>query len=1064
MGTNAYSVIELKMVETILSSKADERRVMFEEAAGVNKYKLRRRLALKKLDEVKTDLNRVNDIVSEVEKKVASLERQAKKADKYNRITTTLRELELDLAEREFALYNIKNTEYKERKEESAKERLQIDSELAKLTDEIKILKEKLNETEVQLKEKRSEIQHCTEKVYNLQRTISVSEERKRSLNNNISRYEQELEELKYQQEENETTLEENKDFIFDVENRLTAKTKEKGDLSEKVQLHKTEFEDKRNQLKEFSDSIFNRFKEINNKENELKNISNALNSANKATAKYNDAIKDLTGQTAKTVGYIEDLNIEKVDIDNKLVEAEALYTQKQKEKEDLEKELTSLREKELSDKGAINNLKDKISFIQNLIDNLEGISKGAKILVESNVWTEGEKTLIANVGNAQSDYRTAIEAALKNNLNNILVETFEDVKNGIEFLKQNNAGKASFYINKADESKKTLLQKINNYSIKRKIKALLKEEGVIGIAKDLIITEDKWKGFFESFLNTTFVVDTVETAFNLFSKYKEFNFTALNGDFISSSGVIDAGAPPKLDDTIFGRKQLLINFKDEFPEREKALAGLRVEIEAVEEKLGEIDLKILSEKGKILVNDLANVEKQIAQFEFEMKKSLDEVEKNRKLVQDAATEANLLDSKKNKLDEELESLLMQRKEAEEEQAKYEAEFKVLEEEYNGFISSLNKLNIDIERLNGEKKNTENASDRAVSTIENIKKSIVKREEDISSAHEELETIDNILDEKRIDLDEVQQLKTKLTAEEAEIDTVYRDRKKEISEVETRQKDLRENRDRLVQLIHTAEMSLNEIRMKSDNLVQAIKENYSIQLELKSFDDLDQFDFKTKTEEVHQLKQQVKGLGPINLLAYSEYEEERQRLDFLHKQRDDLFESEKDIVKTIEEINTTAQQLFTETFEKIRAHFINIFRGLFNPGDEADLRLEENTDPLEGKIEIIAKPKGKRPTSIELLSGGEKTLTAIALLFAIYLVKPSPFCILDEIDAPLDDANVDRFTKIIAEFSKDTQFIVVTHNKRTMEAASTLYGVTMQEEGISKLVSVRFNEDLNFVQ
>ena len=170
----------------------------------------------------------------------------------------------------------------------------------------------------------------------------------------------------------------------------------------------------------------------------------------------------------------------------------------------------------------------------------------------------------------------------------------------------------------------------------------------------------------------------------------------------------------------------------------------------------------------------------------------------------------------------------------------------------------------------------------------------------------------------------------------------------------------------------------------------------------------------------------------------------------------------KDVVKTISEINNTAQQLFKDTFDKIRENFIKIFRGLFNPGDEADLRIEEDADPLEAKIEIIAKPKGKRPTSIDLLSGGEKTLTAIALLFAIYLVKPSPFCILDEIDAPLDDANIDRFTKIIRDFSTDTQFIVVTHNKRTMEAADTMYGVTMQEEGISKLVSVRFNEDLNF--
>jgi chromosome segregation protein len=288
--------------------------------------------------------------------------------------------------------------------------------------------------------------------------------------------------------------------------------------------------------------------------------------------------------------------------------------------------------------------------------------------------------------------------------------------------------------------------------------------------------------------------------------------------------------------------------------------------------------------------------------------------------------------------------------------------------------------------------------------------------------------------------------------------------RKEVDEKELHLKSLRSDREKVSDEIHNLDMTIKELDIKSANLIDHIKENYSLTLEKKEFTDLQSFDFHQRTDEVQELKSKVKNLGPINLVAHSEYEEERERLEFLHKQRDDLVESEKDVIQTIDEINNTAQTQFMETFENIRGHFIQIFRSLFNPGDEADLKIEENADPLEAKIEIIAKPKGKRPTSIELLSGGEKTLTAIALLFAIYLVKPSPFCILDEIDAPLDDANIDRFTKILEEFSRDTQFIVVTHNKRTMEAASTLYGVTMQEEGVSKLVSVRFNEDLDFVE
>jgi len=202
----------------------------------------------------------------------------------------------------------------------------------------------------------------------------------------------------------------------------------------------------------------------------------------------------------------------------------------------------------------------------------------------------------------------------------------------------------------------------------------------------------------------------------------------------------------------------------------------------------------------------------------------------------------------------------------------------------------------------------------------------------------------------------------------------------------------------------------------------------------------------------------VKTLGNINFAAFEEFSTEKQRMDFMSAQRNDLLEAEKTLLQTIEEINSTAQRKFLETFEQIRRNFIETFKSLFDPGDECDLKLEEGVDPLEARIEIVAKPRGKRPTSIDLLSGGEKTLTATALLFAIYLVKPSPFCILDEVDAPLDDANIDRFTRILRKFSADTQFIVVTHNKRTMEAANALYGVTMEEEGVSKIVTVRFNQ------
>ncbi len=1064
IGANAYSVIELKMVETILSNKAEERRTMFEEAAGVNKYKLRRRLALKKLDEVKSDLNRVNDIVTEVDKKVNSLERQAKKADKYNKISSVLRELEIDLAEREYASFNKQKTEFKSSKESDFQIKLSLESELARIEDEVKEVKEQLNEIESKLKTKRSEITLQTEKIYNSQNIISVSEERQNSLERNIHRFKQELEELKVSLIETEDLIVENRESISETMNKIVSRQSEKKLSEDKVTQFKISLEEKRTALKLHSEMLLEKFKEITAKENEFSNVEKALVSRNNFISKLNEKIQSLTGNIAKTVGYIEELNQDKSETEKKLIEAENFYTNKQKEREELEKKLNSLKENELEERSVLSGLHDKITFIQNLIDNLEGVSKGAKALLENNTWSKGEKTLLAHIGNSSEEYRFAIEASLKNNLNNILVESLEDLKNGIDYLKNNEIGKASFYITTNQSVKKNnILQKLQAYLLKKRIKSMTKESGYLGFAKDFIQTDGKWKPFFDKILAKTVLVDNLDSAFRLSIQYDNFKYVTLNGDYLDQSGVIEGGSAPRLDDSLFGRKQLLENFKNEFPDREKALYLLHKQIEETEIRINNIDLKVLSEKGRLLVNDLANIEKQIAQFEFEKQKSVDEIEKARTEIQELASEYNRLDNEKTKLEELLSLHKEEKAAADAESREFETDLKNSETEFSLITSGLNKINLELERFNGDLRNSENAVKRAEDSVESIKKTVAKREIDITSAVEESESLKSMLEEKLIEMEELGETKKLLLQEEVGIDSEFKTIKDVISVKESKLNSLRKERESVSENIHHAEIKLNELNLMIKNLLENIKENYSLTLEFKEFDDLDAFDFTQRTEEVHSLKQQVRNLGPINLLAYSEYEEEKERLDFLNKQRNDLIESEKDIVKTIEEINITAQTLFIETFEKIKGHFIRIFRGLFNPGDEADLKLEENADPLEAKIEIVAKPKGKRPTSIELLSGGEKTLTAIALLFSIYLVKPSPFCILDEIDAPLDDANIDRFCKIIKDFSTDTQFIVVTHNKRTMEAADTLYGVTMQEEGVSKLVSVRFNEDFNFV-
>jgi chromosome segregation protein len=368
----------------------------------------------------------------------------------------------------------------------------------------------------------------------------------------------------------------------------------------------------------------------------------------------------------------------------------------------------------------------------------------------------------------------------------------------------------------------------------------------------------------------------------------------------------------------------------------------------------------------------------------------------------------------------------------------------------------MNEHQVTLAGLRGDERSAKAELERIIRDRENAERTIERRRVERERAEEELNSLEQVVGERLEQLESFRAELAEAQSKRAEILQRQVDKREEIARHGEVLREERKDYQRSIELTHDLEIKLNELKMKADALVQRAKEELEVVLELKEFGDED-IQMAELRESLRQIKGRIKMLGTVNLLAYDEWREESDRFDFLRGQLEDLRNAEKTLMETITEINETAQLKFMETFEQIRSNFINIFTSLFLEGDEADLRIEEG-DPLEAKIEIIAKPRGKRPHSIDLLSGGEKTLTAIALLFAIYLVKPSPFCILDEVDAPLDDANIDRFVQLVRRFDKDTQFIIVTHNKRTMAAADTMYGVTQEEDGVSKIVSVRFTE------
>ncbi|MBI3787287.1 MAG: AAA family ATPase, partial [Ignavibacteriales bacterium] len=533
-----------------------------------------------------------------------------------------------------------------------------------------------------------------------------------------------------------------------------------------------------------------------------------------------------------------------------------------------------------------------------------------------------------------------------------------------------------------------------------------------------------------------------------------------LEGEVVTNKGVVRGGSLRQDEGGHIGQHSQLEELAEEVVGLDAQRGHLQKEIEAKIDELNRIDIKQLAEEARAIEQRMTGVEVRIATLEFEKKRASESIGRNKVESEKLEHEIAALNDELAHIIPALEKLEGDKAEAERLSGVASSELETMEALWNEYSRIANEANVQVLSLKSEERSIQQEIEYAATTIQSIAATFDQRTADIAAAKEEIEQLGVEIQETEEALVGAREEFTVLTERKKASEQEVTGKRSQVHEIELKLKDERMKHEGSLKAAHDLEFKIQELTMKSENLKARAKEEFEMELQLQTFEDNETFDFTAAREEVRTLKEKIRSLGAVNFAAFDEYKSEKERLDFVNAQRTDLVQSEQTLLATIEEINTTAQRQFLETFGKIRDNFISTFKGLFDEGDECDLRLEDGVDPLEARIEIIAKPRGKRPTSIDLLSGGEKTLTAIALLFAIYLVKPSPFCILDEVDAPLDDSNIDRFTRIIRKFSDNTQFIVVTHNKRTMEAANALYGVTMEEEGVSKLVSVRFNESV----
>jgi chromosome segregation protein len=726
----------------------------------------------------------------------------------------------------------------------------------------------------------------------------------------------------------------------------------------------------------------------------------------------------------------------------NAVLHAEQIVIEKQQYVESLQNTITTIQQT----LGELQNEKGhhsaSIEFLNNLIDT----SESSVYLTSSSSWNpKGGKITLAEIIDADESLTIALDAALGEAGKYFVVDNQEEALAGCAELHKNNKGKSSFICTSLIPTVKPL-------------QIFPQSDGIIGLASEIVQVDDHIRNILRILLGKTIIVEHATIAMELAANHKDFSFITLKGEIFSASGIIRGGSTSSSEGKNIGKREQIARLTKTLNLITTNIIELQQSLLTSKNEFNSINLRALNDNVRKAEQDkntfLQSVEKLIYKkeaLEHSLQRQKDALvdfqQQMQNLLQSNTDDKETIEhiiQKKNVLTESKQSILSQYRIAETNLSKAEELYRAAEliivqkkAEERAAIHEVNRLLELIKQKNDQLQFLENEQKRSNIELQALESSIFSVSKDIDEEQERLQFLKEVIANRESKSLEFKKIRNEAKEYEAKI---------------------RAEQHAIMQLIHTSELSLQQAQIEYKRIVEKAEE-HSPGIDLVHIPEEwippADFDEIIEREKSKKITQRLQNLGNVNFLALEEYEKEHERFEFLKSQLADLSEAEDSLQHTMTEINQTAQQRFHDTFEQIRVHFKHLFSLLFSGSGEADIHLGEG-DPLECSIEISAKPPGKRPQSIELLSAGEKTLTAIALLFAIYLVKPSPFCILDEVDAPLDDANIDRYLQLIRSFSDKTQFLMITHNKKTMEAADTLYGITQEEEGVSKVVSVRF--------
>ena len=1046
IGKDGYSIIGQGKIDEILSNKSEDRRHIFEEAAGIVKYRTRKQESEKKLEQTKLNLLRINDILAEIEANIEPLKLQSDKAKQFLDLREELKSIEVGLF-----IYNI-NT-YKEKLEQLVKDEDIItsqkeaeDSKMEALQASKEELRQVVDDITAQIENMQNIGFESSNKIEKINSEIGISNERIQNNSANKQRLETEIlevksriEELKEEQKqklEKKTNLTSNKEKF---EKELAEKEAELAELSKKLSDKELEIEGKKQIVQDNIDKKYELAAEINTQDVNYENLEKRKKQLkNEIDSVISELDSTRYGKNEISKGFydIESKRNTAVEKLEKSVKTKDENMQKLKQyEEEISKLVYTQRMKQARHQFLIETEKEKEGYNKTVKSLLVACDKDSSL-------NKGIHGVLANLISVEKEYETAIEMCLGQALQNVVTSTEQDAKKMIEYLRTNSLGRASFLPIASVQGKK--------------LDKLTRMDGVIGIASDLVKCKKEYEQIILSLLGRTVVVEDMDTAIALAKKDKySFRIVTLKGDIISSSGSISGGSVQTKTVNILGRSREIEDLEKELEKLEKQIADKTAEKEEyassigdsieetakLEKELQEIEIVYATEKQKMVAveENITRLENRLAKLKEEVTQTEKQKEENRLLKEQKEAEIQTLTQQIEELNKVIEEFAVNNKDNQKYIDDLNFDITNLKISVTSFDESESSIEEMVERISQDIKNNEQSIENKNQNILAINEENIKLEQTITEYNAQIEQIKQEVTNSGTKVEELKQERIakneKLVNTENEIQSQFstlESLKEQIIKLDVKKTKLEQDLQQVVESLW------NEYELTPNSTEEYQKPN----------------NVATAQKQVNSLRNKIKDLGSINIDSIEEYKKTKERYDFMSEQRLDLENTASKLRKIIGDMTTTMQNQFKEKFELINKNFNEVFTELFN-GGKAELILENEENILECGIDIRVQPPGKKLQNMMLLSGGEKAFTAIALLFAILKINPAPFCILDEIEAALDDVNVYRFAEYLKKFCKQTQFLVITHRKGTMEAGDSVYGVTMEENGISKLLSIK---------